>query len=161
MSDIGDIDSPRAATGGRPTRVDPKLFGKSSEFSGDRREWTDKALQMSLAMVCKNDPLVVVKTVTRRRGFGSASFVRSTGLRRGRRCTSTRISWSMTLGPLMASQILNLQKATGEIISDRLKCATVLSRSPRQIRTYLRVQNPWRLFGASIGADELPGGRGR
>ena len=40
MSDIGDIHSPRAANaGGRPTRVDPKLFGKLSDFSGDRREW--------------------------------------------------------------------------------------------------------------------------
>ena len=40
MSDIGDIDSPRAANvGGRPTRVDPTLFGKPSDFSGDRREW--------------------------------------------------------------------------------------------------------------------------
>ena len=40
MSDIGDIDSPRAANvGGRPTRVDPKLFGLPSEFSGDRHEW--------------------------------------------------------------------------------------------------------------------------
>ena len=38
--DIGDIDSPRAANvGGQPTRVDPKLFGKPSDFSGDRREW--------------------------------------------------------------------------------------------------------------------------
>ena len=40
MSDVGDIDSPRAANvGGRSTRVDPKLFGKPSDFSGDRREW--------------------------------------------------------------------------------------------------------------------------
>ena len=85
-------------------KVDPKLFGKPSDFSGDRREWrhfekvfrtgpgflhdaaeewldqaasaprelgeavpdrrkTDKALYMSLAMVCKNDALDVAKTV--------------------------------------------------------------------------------------------------
>ena len=37
-SDIGDINSP-AHAGSRPTRVDPKLFGKPSDFSGDRREW--------------------------------------------------------------------------------------------------------------------------
>ena len=37
-SDIGDINSPTHA-GSRPTRVDPKLFGKPSDFSGDRREW--------------------------------------------------------------------------------------------------------------------------
>ena len=39
MSDTGDINSPRAANvGSRSTRVDPKLFGKPSDFSGDRRE---------------------------------------------------------------------------------------------------------------------------
>ena len=36
----------------------------------DRRE-TDKALYMSLDMVCKNDALDVVKTVTHKRGFES------------------------------------------------------------------------------------------
>ena len=111
MSDIGDINSPRNATvGSRSTRVDPKLFGKPSDFTGERREWrhfewvfrnwfgflydtaeewldqeasapgelgeavpdrreTDKALYMSLAMVCKNEALDVVKTVTHKRGF--------------------------------------------------------------------------------------------
>ena len=103
MSDIGDINSPRTATvGSRLKRVDPKLLGKPSDFSGDRREWrhfewnaaeewldqaasvpgelgeavldrreTDKALYMSLAMVCKNEALDVVKTVTHKRGFES------------------------------------------------------------------------------------------
>ena len=37
-SDIGDINCP-ANVGSRPSRVDPKLFGKPSDFSGDRREW--------------------------------------------------------------------------------------------------------------------------
>ena len=37
-SDIGDINSPTHA-GSRSTRVDPKLFGKPSDFYGDRREW--------------------------------------------------------------------------------------------------------------------------
>ena len=110
-SDIGDINGPTHA-GSRSTRVDPKLFGKPSDFSGDRREWrhfewvfrnwfgflydtaeewldqaanspvelgeavpdrrdTDKALYMSLAMVCKNEALDVVKTVTHKRGFES------------------------------------------------------------------------------------------
>ena len=111
LNDIGDINSPTHA-GSRPTRVDPKLFGKPSDFSGDRREWrhfewvfrnwfgflydtaeewldqaasapgelgeavpdrreTDKALYMSLAMVCKNEALDLVKTVTHKRGFES------------------------------------------------------------------------------------------
>ena len=38
MSDMGDLSSP-AKVGSRSTRVDPKLFGKPSDFSGDRREW--------------------------------------------------------------------------------------------------------------------------
>ena len=114
MSDIGDINSPRAANvGSRSTRVDdPKLFGKTSDFSEDRpgwrhfvwvvRDWfgflhdaaeewsdqaasavgelgeavperreTDKALYMSLAMVCKNEALDLVNTVTHKRGFES------------------------------------------------------------------------------------------
>ena len=37
-SDIGDINSP-TNVGSQSTRVDPKLFGKPSDFSGDRREW--------------------------------------------------------------------------------------------------------------------------
>ena len=97
--------------------MDPKLLGKPSDFSGDRREWrhfecvfrncfgflndaaeewldeaasaggelgeavperrqTDKALYTSLAMVCKNDALDVVKTVTRKRGFESLRELR-------------------------------------------------------------------------------------
>ena len=39
------------------------------------------------------------------------------------------------------NHIVDFQKATGEVFSDRLKCAIVLSRSPAPIRTYLRVQN--------------------
>ena len=39
------------------------------------------------------------------------------------------------------NQIVDFQKATGEVFSDRLKCALVLSRSPAPIRTYLRVQS--------------------
>ena len=42
----------------------------------DRRE-TDEALYMSLAMVCKNEALDVVKTVTHKRGFESWQGVRS------------------------------------------------------------------------------------
>ena len=40
MSDIGELNSPLTANvGSRSTGVDPKLFGKLSDFSGDRREW--------------------------------------------------------------------------------------------------------------------------
>ena len=44
--------------------------GELGEAVPDRRE-TDKALRMSLAMVCKNEALGVVKTVTHKRGFES------------------------------------------------------------------------------------------
>ena len=39
------------------------------------------------------------------------------------------------------NQIVDFQEATDEVFSDRLKCSIVLSRSPKPIRTYLRVQN--------------------
>ena len=39
------------------------------------------------------------------------------------------------------NQIVDFQKATGEVFSDSLKCKIVLSRSPAPIRTFLRVQN--------------------
>ena len=39
------------------------------------------------------------------------------------------------------NQIVDFQKTTGEVFSDRLKYAIVLSRSPAPIRTYSRVQN--------------------
>ena len=44
--------------------------GELGEAVPDRRE-TDKALYMCLAMVCKNEALDVVKTVTHKRGFES------------------------------------------------------------------------------------------
>ena len=37
-SDIGDINIPTNVCS-RSTRLDPKLFGKPSGFSGDRQEW--------------------------------------------------------------------------------------------------------------------------
>ena len=40
MNDIDDINSPMGATvGGQSTKMDPMLFGKPSDFSGDKREW--------------------------------------------------------------------------------------------------------------------------
>ena len=44
--------------------------GELGEAVPERRE-TDKALYMSLAMVCKNEALDFVKTVTHKRGFES------------------------------------------------------------------------------------------
>ena len=190
-SDIGDINSPTHA-GSRSTRVDPKLFGKPSDFSGDRREWrhfewvfrnwfgflydtaeewldqaanspvelgeavpdrreTDKALYMSLAMVCKNEALDLVKTVTHKRGFESwrklsKEYGATTGTSLHEYTNLLEYDFGTTDGfkkrlLKWENQIVDFQKATGEVFSDRLKCAIVLSRSPAPIRTYLRVQN--------------------
>ena len=77
--------------------------GELGEAVPDRRE-TDKALYMSLAMVCKNEALDVVKTVTHKRGFESwRKLSKSTERRPGRRCTSARIFWNTTLEPQMDS----------------------------------------------------------
>ena len=106
---------------------------------------------MSLAMVCKNEALDVVKIVTHKRGFESwrklskkhgatirTSLHEYTNLQEYDFGTTdgfkkTLLKWE--------NQIVDFQKATGEVFSDRLKCAIVLSRSPVPIRTYLRVQN--------------------
>ena len=78
--------------------------GELGEAVPESRE-TDWALYMSLAMVCKNEALDVVNTVTHKRGFESwASCVRSKDRRLGCRCTSTRIFWSKTSEPLMDSR---------------------------------------------------------
>ena len=53
--------------------------------------------------------------------------------------------------------IVDFQKATGEVFSDRLKCAIVSSRSPGPNRTYLRVQNRGDYAALRIGNDELLG----
>ena len=41
----------------------------------------------------------------------------------------------------MGNQIVDVQKATGEVFNDSQKCAIVLSRTSAPIRTYLRNQN--------------------
>ena len=188
-SDIGDINSPTHA-GSRSTRVDPKLFGKPSDFSGDRREWRhfewvfrnwfgflydtaeewldqtanspvelaeavpdrrekDKALYMSLAMVWKNEALDLVKTVSHKRGFESwrklsKEYGATTGTSLHEYTNLLEYDFGTTDGfkkilLKCENQIVDFQKATSEVFSDRLKCATVLSRSPAPIRTYLRV----------------------
>ena len=186
-SDIGDINSPRNANvGSRSTRVDPKLFGKPSDFSGDRREWrhfewvfrkwfgflydadvewldqaasapgelgeavpdrreTDKALYMSLAMVCKNEALDVVNTATHKRGSESWRELckecgSTTGTSLHEYTNLLEYDFGTTDGfkkKLLKweNQIVDFQKATGEVFSDRLMCAIVLSRSPAPVRT--------------------------
>ena len=116
----------------------------------DRRE-TDKALYMSLAMVCKNEALDLVKTVTHKRGFESwrklsKEYGATTGTSLHEYTNLLEYDFGTTDGfkkrlLKWENQIVDFQKATSEVFSDRLKCAIVLSRSPAPIRTYLRVQN--------------------
>ena len=111
----------------------------------------DKALYMSLAMVCKNEALDVVKTVTHKRGFESwRKLCKEYGSTIGtslHECSNLlEYDFGTTDGfkkKLLKweNQIVDFQKATDEVFSDRLKCATVLSRSPGRIRMCLRVQN--------------------
>ena len=125
-------------------------LGELGEAVPDRRE-TDKALYMSLAMVCKNEALDVVKTVTHKRGFESwrklsKEYGATTGTSLHEYTNLLEYDFGTTDGfkkrlLKWENQIVDFQKATGEVFSDRLKCAIVLSRSPAPIRTYLRVQN--------------------
>ena len=116
----------------------------------DRRE-TDKALHMSLAMMCKNEALDLVNTVTYKRGFESwrklsKEYGATTGTSLHEYTNLLEYDFVTTDGfkkrlLKWENQIVDFQKATSEVFSDRLKCAIVLSRSPASIRTYLRVQN--------------------
>ena len=102
-------------------------------------------------MVCKNEALNVVKTVTHKRGFEnwhklSKEYGATTGTSLHEYTNLLEYDFGTTDGfkkRLLKgeNQIVDFQKATGEVFSDRLKCAMVLSRSPAPIRTYLRVQN--------------------
>ena len=124
--------------------------GELGEAVPDRRE-TDEALYMTLAMVCKNEALDVVKAVTHKRGFESGRKLckehgSTTGTSLHENTNLLEYDFGTTDGfkkkvLKWENQIVDFQKATGEVFSDRLKCAIVLSRSPGPIRTYLRVQN--------------------
>ena len=121
--------------------------GELGEAVPDRRE-TDKTLYMSLAMVCKNKDLDVLKTVTHKRGFESwrklsKEYGSTTGTSLHEYTNLLEYDFGSTDGfkkKLLKweNQIVDFQKA-GEVFSDRLKCACC--RDPAPIRTYLRVQN--------------------
>ena len=164
-SDIGDINSPTHA-GSRSTRVDPKLFGKPSDFSGDRREWRhfewvfrnwfgSSTTQLRNGWTKQRIHLwnleKLVRTVTHKRSFESwrklsKEYGATTGTSLHEYTNLLEYDFGTTDGfkkrlLKWENQIVDFQKATGEVFSDRLKCAIVLSRSPAPIRTYLRVQN--------------------
>ena len=102
-------------------------------------------------MVCKSDVLDVLQTVTREHGFESwrklcKEYGSTTGTSLHEYSNLLEYDFGTTDGfkkrlLKWENQIADCQKATGEVFSDRLKCAIVLSRSPGPIRTFLRVQN--------------------
>ena len=102
---------------------------------------------MILAMVCKNDALGVVKTVTRMRGFeswrklckeyGSTSLHEYSNLLEYDFWTRDGLKKKLLK---WENQSADFQKEIGGVYSDRLKCA-ILSRSPGPIRTNLRVHS--------------------
>ena len=109
--------------------------GELGEAVPDRRE-TDKALYMSLAMVCKNEALDVVKTVTHKRSFESwrklcNEYGATTGTSLHVYTYLLEYDFGTTDGfkKKLLKWIVDFHKATGEVFSDRLKCVIVLSRS--------------------------------
>ena len=102
-------------------------------------------------MVCKNEAQDVAKTVTPKGGFGSLhklckEYGSTIGTSLHEYTNLLEYDFGTTDGfkkKLLKweNQFVDFQKATGEVFSDRLKCAIVLSRSPAPISTYLRVQN--------------------
>ena len=206
-SDIGDINSPTHA-GSRPKRVDPKLFGKPSDFSGDRREWrhfewvfrnwfgflcdtaeewldqaanapgelgkavpdrreTDKALYMSLAMVCKNEALDLVQTVTQKRGFESwrklsKEYGATTGTSLHEYTNLLEYDFGTTDGfkkrlLKWENQTVDFQKATGEENRKTEMCNCVVKITSSNQDVFASSESR-RLRSSSSCIDELPGG---
>ena len=127
-----------------------KYPGELGEAFPDRRE-TDKTLFMSLAMVCKNEALDVVKTAIHKRGFEnwrklSKEYGATTGTSLHEYTNLLEYDFGTTDGfkkrlLKWENQIVDVQKATGVVFNDSQKCAIVLSRTSTPIRTYLRNQN--------------------
>ena len=98
--------------------------GELGEAVPDRKE-TDKALYMSLAMMCKNDALDVVKTVTRKCGFESWHKLckedgSTTGTSLHEYSNLLEYDFGTTDGfkkklLKLENQIVDFQKATGEV----------------------------------------------
>ena len=96
--------------------MDPKLFDKPSDFSGDRREWRHFEYGATTGTSLHE------YTNLLEHDFGTTDGFKKRLLK-----------WE--------NQIVDFQQATREVFSDRLNCASVLSRSPAPIRRYFRVQN--------------------
>ena len=90
-------------------------------------------------MVCTNEALDVLKTVTHKRGFESwrklcMEYGSTTGMSLHEHTNLLEYDFGTADGfkkKLLKweNQIVDFSKATGEVFSDRLKCAILLSRS--------------------------------
>ena len=152
--------------GSRSTRVDTKLFSKPSDFSGDRREWRhfEWVFRNWFGFFCDTAEEWLDQAASVPGEIGEA--VPDRRERRTKRCRrKLSKEYGATTGTSLheytnlleydfgttdgfknrllkcENPVVDFQKATGEVFSDRLKCAIVLSRSPAPISTYLRVQN--------------------
>ena len=104
--------------------------GELEKAVPDRRE-TDKALYMRLVMMCKNETLDIVKTVTHKCDFESKRKLRkeygaTTGTSLHEYTNLLEYDFGITDGfkkrlLKCENQIVDFQKTTGEVFSDRLK----------------------------------------
>ena len=141
--------------------------GELGEAVPDRRE-TDKVLYMSLAVVCKNEALVVVKTVTHKRGFESwrklcKEYGSTTGTSLHEYTNLLEYDFGTTDGFKKKlfkweNQIVDFQKATSEVSSDRLKSAIVLPRVSSTNQDVFASSESRRLRSSSSDIDESSGG---
>ena len=110
---------------------------------------------MSLATVCKNEALDVVKTVTHKRGFESwrklcKEYGSATGTSLHEYTNLLEYDFGTTDGfkkkPLKwENQIVDFQEATGEVFTDRLKCCRALQHQSGRICEF-RIEEIAELF---------------
>ena len=118
-------------------------------------------------MVCKNEALDVVKTVTHMRGFESwrklsKEYGATTGTSLHQYTNLLEYDFGTTDGfkkrlLKCENQIVDFQKATGEVFSDRLKmfnCVVKISSSNQDV---FASSESRRLRSSSSCIDELPG----
>ena len=141
-------------------------LGELGEAVPERRE-TDKALYMSLAMLCKNEALDVVKTVTHKRGFESwrklcKEYGSTTGTSLHEFSNLLEYDFGTTDGfkkklRKWENQIVDFQKATGEVFSDGLKMGDCVVEVSRTNQDVFASSESRRLRSSSNGIDEFLG----
>ena len=141
-------------------------LGELGEAVPERIE-TDKALYMSLAMLCKNEALDVVKTVTHKRGFESwrklcKEYGSTTGTSLHEYSNLLEYDFGTTDGfkkklRKWENQNVDFQKATGEVFSDGLKMGDCVVEVSRTNQDAFASSESRRLRSFSNGIDEFLG----